>query len=129
MKVVKYIVGMFLAFQALALSVHFGSYWQSQACPSRVIVTLDSGKQVAGDLSVSWNGDWMLNTADSEIKVADFQSMTFKGTVYQNAQTNTSLLHTWRAILPMTLVGSIILTILGWVLVIETRRAMNDPKT
>lgn len=128
MKVIKYIVGVFLAFQALALSVHLGSYWQSQARPSRVIVKLDSGKQVAGDLSVSWNGDWILKTAEGEMKVADFQSMTFIGTVYKNAQTDTSFSYYWRSILPLTLVASIIVTILVWVFAFETKRSMNDPK-
>lgn len=58
-------------------SVKMLSRWESQVNPNKgVVVELDNGKTLSGDLSFGWDGTHLLATDNGVVNVDNFRSMT-----------------------------------------------------
>jgi len=115
MQTIKWIIGVYLAVQALTLANRYGCIWESRVNPTHdVEVTMEGGKQFVGDLSQAWNGDWLLKTTTGEIRFIEYQSMAFKPVPNTLVAPNASLWRSWRALVPMYVVLAIILALIGY---------------
>ncbi|QJT41215.1 hypothetical protein E4188_22205 (plasmid) [Aeromonas media] len=58
-------------------SVKIWSRWESQINPNKgVVVEMDNGKTLSGDLSFGWDGTHLLATDNGVVNVDNFKSMT-----------------------------------------------------
>lgn len=61
----------------LHYSVQMWARWESQVNPNKgVVVEMDNGKVLSGDLSFDWDGAHLLSTDNGVVRVDNFRRMT-----------------------------------------------------
>lgn len=91
-------------------AIVYGGIWDSQANPTpEVEAVLGNGQHITGALARDWQKNWVISTADGQVRFVDFQSMTFKAPEHvDGAVVPTLVIEHWRSVGPLMLVNVVL---------------------